>query len=291
MALRWRVVQMNRGKVGKCKHRFLVAYSQVFFSKFFSEGSGSGAAARLCVYIKNRRGALICISLRFYLYFVSTFPQSRRAAVSMAPLGWLSSLNLTGRYLLLFPHPPFPSVCCDEAPRPAQSAPSSPGAGRSLRRGNSRCSSIMSTTRSSAVEIECWQLTARMFLSFSAHSIGAKVETEVHPSRLRVVESVFLCRKRGGGALFCESPISFWSSTEDSEEGLQRQRHFHIRQSEETKAAAAPPSDHSGICSPMSQPENKRRQFPPPHKSPPSFPPFRVQEEGGANGEKTTLSR
>lgn len=73
---------------------------------FFSEGSGSGAAARLCVYIKNRRGALICISLRFYLYFVSTFPQSRRAAVSMAPLGWLSSLNLTGRYLLLFPPRP-----------------------------------------------------------------------------------------------------------------------------------------------------------------------------------------
>lgn len=87
-------------------------------------------------------------------------------------------------------------------PRPGQSAPSSPEAGRSLRRGNSRCSSIMSTTRSSAVEIECWQLTARLFLSFSAHSIGAEVETEVHPSQHLVVESVFLCRNVGGGHCF-----------------------------------------------------------------------------------------
>lgn len=146
----------------------------------------------------------------------------------------------------------------------------------------------MSTTRSSAVEIECWQLTARLVLVIFRTGL-TRLEQK---SRLESipVESVFLCRK-GGGALFCESPIFFWSSTEDPEEGLQRKRHFHIRQSEETKAAAAPPSVHSGICSPMSQPENKHRQLRR-HINPlRHFPPFRVQEEGGANGAKTTLSR
>lgn len=157
--------------------------------------------AWLCVFIKNRCGALICISLLFYLY--STFPQSRRAAVSMAPLGWLSSLNLTGRYLLLL----FTGLT---------------------------------------------QLEQKSILESVPVDFG---------------RSVFPCRK---GALFCESSIFFWSATEDSEDGLQRKRHFYIRPSEETRAAAAPPSVHSVICSPRSQPESDQTIAPLSVQKPPS---------------------
>lgn len=117
LALRRRVVQMNRGKVGKCKHRFLVAYSQVFFSNFFSEGSGSGAAARLCVYIKNpaRRPHLHIAPLLSVLCFNLPTKQTGRRLDGSS--GMVVEPEFDGTlFIIIPPDPPFPSVCCDQAP-------------------------------------------------------------------------------------------------------------------------------------------------------------------------------
>lgn len=225
LALCRRVVQMNQGKV-KRKHHFLVAYSQVFVSTFFffQRGADLVAAARLCVYIKNGCGALICISLLFYLY--STFPQSRRAAVSMAPLGWLSSPNLTGRYLLLLFFPPLFLP-------PAVTGPPAGPVCSVLHRGRTEpqtgeftllvhnvdqsvaCCGEHSSVGSSLLDCSCH------FANTGLTRLEQKSILESVPGDFG--RSVFPCRK---GALFCESSIPFWSAKEDSEDGLQRKTSF-----------------------------------------------------------------
>lgn len=108
---------MNRGKVGKCKHRFLVAYSQVFFSKFFFRGERircGGSALRLYKEPARRPHLHIAPLLSVLCFNLPTKQTGRRLDGSS---GMIVEPEFDGTlFIIISPPPPFPSVCCDEAP-------------------------------------------------------------------------------------------------------------------------------------------------------------------------------
>lgn len=128
LALRRRAVQMNRGKVGKCKHRFLVAYSQVFFSKFFFRGERircGGSALRLYKEPARRPHLHIAPLLSVLCFNLPTKQTGRRLDGSS---GMVVEPEFDGTLFIIIPPPPFflPSAVM-RPPRPAQSAPPPPG--------------------------------------------------------------------------------------------------------------------------------------------------------------------